>query len=253
MRTKYDRMCVLLHSLFPSSSSFVRYDREHEAWRSLISAHKSYAAKDISRTKEQLAQLSDKARGKLKATIEPLQVPNPANLDDHARHYSRIATRVLGLSGAEDVEGKWGLEEQIQSRMAGTELSLDRLHRFSSVARMQALVGEGVLDLHYRDLSDLLLARTNVSTHSIVPFLSTPDIQQPSPHALLRALAATDRKRAPGTFSQGAMEARREVLRIEQSGGQTAGAAHRVTPAPPMTPKKIPGTPRRGNTPGRRP
>jgi kinetochore protein Mis13/DSN1 len=223
-----------------------RYDREHQAWRALVAAHKAANAKEATRMKEQLSQLSEKAKGKLKSIdMEP---PQSLHLSDSTRVDSLLAAKVIGLDV--NVDGKWGLESKIEERMKDRQFLVDKIYRAASTSRMMAIIAEGVLDLHNVELSSLLRTRSTLSSSSSV----LPTMDAPSPHALLRALAFTDKRRAPGMYSQSAIEARREVRRIEESGERTAGAAHRVTPAPPMTPRKMmmPGTPRRGSTPGRR-
>ncbi|THV08224.1 hypothetical protein K435DRAFT_832771 [Dendrothele bispora CBS 962.96] len=86
---------------------------------------------------------------------------------------------------------------------------------------------------------------------------------QPSPLTLFRALARVDSERPPAQIGIGdaARRAAREVQRMEQEGttGASGGAmmgggeGRRLTGVPPLptTPRRVPGTPRRGNTPGR--
>ncbi|KAK7470296.1 hypothetical protein VKT23_001727 [Stygiomarasmius scandens] len=76
----------------------------------------------------------------------------------------------------------------------------------------------------------------------------------PSPHSLFRALSRVDSERPPAQIGDAARRAAREVQRMEQEGGVGAGVeGRRLTGVPPLppTPRRVPGTPRRGNTPKR--
>jgi len=74
--------------------------------------------------------------------------------------------------------------------------------------------------------------------------------QNHDPMALLRALARVDGERPPAMVGDAARRAVREVQRVEESGGIGVIGERKFTGVP-MTPRKMPGTPRRGNTPGR--
>lgn len=65
----------------------------------------------------------------------------------------------------------------------------------------------------------------------------------------MRALTRVDKERPPGMVTDAAWRAAREVQRVGESGVGAVGK-RRLTGVP-VTPKKMPGTPRRGNTPGR--
>jgi kinetochore protein Mis13/DSN1 len=65
----------------------------------------------------------------------------------------------------------------------------------------------------------------------------------------MRALTRVDQERPPGTVGDAAWRAAREVQRVGESGVGAIG--ERGLTGVLATPKKIPGTLRRGNTPGR--
>ena len=118
------------------------------------------------------------------------------------------------------------------------------------------------MDERFQLLSAILTARSNSSSSSSLlssaatstgtELLSTyvPRVAgaKPDTHQLLRALANVDRMRGPSKVGDAARRAQREVQRAEGSGAGGLLAEKKLT-VPPATPRKVPGTPRRGNTP----
>ena len=88
----------------------------------------------------------------------------------------------------------------------------------------------------------LVLSSYLPTTASRVP--STTD-----PQDLLRALSRVDARRPQAQVGDAARRAAREVQRAADANGGLA--ERRITGVAPPTPRKPPGTPRRGTTPGK--
>lgn len=133
-----------------------------------------------------------------------------------------------------------------------------------NAAMQTATVAESALDHRFALLSFALASRSQVmppSFHVSNPTaLSTylpPSVSRPEPttdpQELMRALSRVDAERPPAQVGDSVRRAVREVQRVNEvsAAGGVGVAERRLTGVPPPTPRKPPGTPRRGGTPGR--
>lgn len=164
------------------------------------------------------------------------------------------------------------VEAELAGLMAEVEYKLDYVRFRASAVRTMAEVAEEMMDVRFRVLSKTLALRgVGVSVQgegrdggadvlgmyvrgsrgdgSGNGGISGHDHE---PMELLRALARVDIERPPAMVGDAARRAVREVQRVEESGGHGVLGERRLTGVPPpMTPRKMPGTPRRGTTPAR--
>ncbi|KAG5645112.1 hypothetical protein DXG03_006926 [Asterophora parasitica] len=152
----------------------------------------------------------------------------------------------------------------LRARVADVELKLDHLYVLVSQARVVTETGQLALDRRFEALARALDARSDtppkVGDDDVLGRYVTSGGEDPGPRAdeafqLLRALARVDAARPPGKVGDAARRAVREVQRVGESGAAAVGD-RRLTGVPPagvgVTPRKMPGTPRRGTTPSRR-
>ncbi|KAF9533998.1 Mis12-Mtw1 protein family-domain-containing protein [Crepidotus variabilis] len=235
--------------------------------------------------------LSAKAKGKRRATgdltdPETSFLPSLDELPTEFHPTLSLVKAVLGLQGGGDDRiagggGKRGitrsgvsreeLEDDINCLMPSLEYKVDQIHTWANAARSTTNIAERMLNERFDILSAHLAARVNpltptsgtgaggneASSNPATQLLSTyVTLQQskptgPDPLDLMRALSRVDQERPPAQVGDAARRAAKEVQRAGESGFVGAvGGDKRLTNVP-STPRKMPGTPRRGSTPGR--
>lgn len=144
-------------------------------------------------------------------------------------------------------------ERELKQRIQDLEFDLDQLHTSINAAMRTTEVVEDTLSHRFALLSLNLASRSNpplsVSGGSAGPRLLSKagSVDVVDPGDLLRALAWVDSERPKAMMGDAARRAVREVQRVEDSGV----GERRLTGVPPTPSRKMPGTPRRGNTPAR--
>ncbi|KAJ7595719.1 Mis12-Mtw1 protein family-domain-containing protein [Mycena floridula] len=263
------------------SEQIQRCQKEDEAWKQASSHYDSYLKKEQSRISQRKAELhgeapltpSAKAKGKRKATdgssdgIDESRLPLEHELSAELQSSSRLARSVLGiLPDLERTAGqsREGREAEVLRQVSDVEFKLDQLHSYANTARATANAAQRALDQRFALLSAVLTARSNPFPQSVsdpgqgdgVHLLSTyvprEGMGQPDAQQLMRALTRIDRERPLAKVGDAARQADRDVQRVEESGAGAVGE-RRLTgvPSSSQTPRKMPGTPRRGNTPGK--
>ena len=213
-----------------------RADAENEAWKEVAFRYKVYEEKLQASLQERMAALY-----KLDQAMHP-----------EIRHTDEI--------GAE-------LDKRLGSTL---EFKIDQIFSFINAARATTYVAEKALNEKFDIIASNLKSRLNpYPPHPLIGPSATADsssssTQMPTtyitnprstfgatldPVDLMRALARVDKERPPGMVTDAAWRAAREVQRVGESGVGAVGE-RRLTGIP-VTPKKMPGTPRRANTPGR--
>ncbi|KAF9459958.1 Mis12-Mtw1 protein family-domain-containing protein [Collybia nuda] len=249
---------------------------EDEAWKKVGYTYDAYIKKARATLDKQTAP-SAKAKGKQRAMEEEEAVwkPREHELSESFQRGVTLSKSVLGLRPGNDERvvgssrrssvglglGGLELEAELERRMSEVEFKLDQLRTFANAARTTTNMAEQALDQRFALLSLNLSARSNppIALHDLGPtsgvqVLSTyvPRVAtEPDPMDLMRALARVDKDRPPAMVGDAARRAAREVQRVGESGiGE-----RRLTGVPPpnlsQTPRKTPGTPRRGGTPAR--
>jgi kinetochore protein Mis13/DSN1 len=190
---------------------------------------------------------------------------------------ARGEERVVGPGSGQSLSRieKEQAEERLKQRYADLQFNLDQIHSYVNTARAATRVAEAELDKRYRVLSMALSAKlgegqqpspfpsmstssSNAAAQTLKGYLPDnvahpqPRSQSQDPRDLFRALAHVDSERPPQKIGDEVRRAARELQRIGEAGGAAVGA-RRLTlpPSGQQTPRKVPGTPRRGNTPGR--
>lgn len=167
------------------------------------------------------------------------------------------------------------IEAELDKRLGpALEFKIDQIASFVNAARATTYIAEKALNERFDIIASNLKSRLNPHPQSHPPSggpLITTDPSSSSegstqilttyvtkprsagsttdPLDLMRALTRVDKERPPGMVGDAAWRAAREVQRVGESGVGAVGE-RRLTGVP-VTPRKIPGTPRRGNTPGR--
>ncbi|KAG6917734.1 hypothetical protein DXG01_001385 [Tephrocybe rancida] len=150
-----------------------------------------------------------------------------------------------------------------RARMAEVEFKLDHLYVMASQARATTEVAQRALDQRFEVLARALDARSEGPSASEGDILgryvrsgvggTQEEEAADETLQLLRALARVDAARPPAQVGDAARRAVREVQRVGESGGVGVLGERRLTGVPPggagVTPRKMPGTPRRGATP----
>jgi len=203
-----------------------RADAENEAWKEVGFKYKAYGEK-----------LQASLQGRTAALYKHDQSIHP-----ETRH-------------ADEIEAE--LDKRLGSAL---EFKIDRIFSFVNAARAKTYIAEKALNERFDIIASNLKSRLN--PHPPHPPSATADSTQmltyitnsrstaiPDPLDLMRALTRVDKERPPGMVTDAAWRAAREVQRVGESGVGAVGE-RRLTGVP-VTPKKMPGTPRRGNTPGR--
>lgn len=144
----------------------------------------------------------------------------------------------------------------LNERIADVPFKVDSLFSFVNSAVQTTNVAESELDYRFSLLSLALSTRS----HSLPPTshssslsshlpLALKSLSQPPPddqQDLFRALSRVDMDRPPAKVGDAARRAVREVQRVREGGGSVS--ERRLTGLPSgvgVTPRKIPGTPRR--------
>jgi kinetochore protein Mis13/DSN1 len=160
--------------------------------------------------------------------------------------------------------GNEEMEAELERRIPDVAFKIDHLYSLASTARTTVDVLERTLDQRFNLLSLHLAARSKIpppihdpgsgSGAQILSRYVKRDVGTgPDAMDVMRALARVDRERPPAMVGDAARRAAREVQRAGESGVGAVGE-RRLTGVPPssgMTPRKVPGTPRRGGTPSR--
>ena len=161
------------------------------------------------------------------------------------------------------------IEAKLSKRFGSTlEFKVDQIYSFISTARATTRIAEKALNQRFDIIASNLKSRLNPhphpstdsssssgsSTHILTTYITNPQSKATSTGSadsldLMRALTRVDQERPPGMVGDAALRAVKEVQRVEESGVGAVGE-RRLTGVS-VTPRKMPGTPRRGNTPGR--
>ncbi|KAF5391864.1 hypothetical protein D9757_001835 [Collybiopsis confluens] len=259
-------------------------EQEQEAWKKANYHYETFFKEEqgwFEKRKSDIFQretLSAKAKGKQKAHDAEEDwnwLPSERHLPESQHSGFSLAKSVLGLrpssSGSLKREsartriGHEDVEARLKKQYSELAFNLDTLHTHVNTARATTRAAEADLDSRFRLLHLALDARsgdlrdtsrsgaasaaTQIVNSYMPPIPNAPARQANDPHDLFRALAMVDSTRPPGQIGDGVRRAAREVQRMEENG--IAGSSQRKLTEVPQTPKKAPGTPRRGTTPGR--
>ncbi|KAG6837984.1 hypothetical protein H0H93_008378 [Arthromyces matolae] len=158
-----------------------------------------------------------------------------------------------------DLERDEEEDRGLQERMKDVQFKLDHLYVMASQARQTTEVAQLALDQRFAILARALDVRNSAPSSEpgvLERYVVTGESsKQPTGKEtneadealmLLRALARVDAARPPAQVGDAARRAVREVQRVGEGG--IAGGDRRITEVP-ATPRKAPGTPRRGATP----
>lgn len=249
---------------------------EKEAWTEVdnsYKAHKSQVLADLERRQKELTQ---SVKGKGKATMEEVAKweIDEQDLPTHFRGGKGIglARLVLGNDqGKRSAVGQRMEDLEITVRrytlhahvlyLRHTEIhQVDQLHAISHSALEMTRTAEADLDRRFALLNLSLASRSQPTPYAlssaptpISSYLPLSTSRPPSttdPQDLLRALSRVDAERPQTQVGDAARRAAREVQRVHEANGGVA-AERRLTGVAPPTPRKPPGTPRRGATPGK--
>jgi kinetochore protein Mis13/DSN1 len=261
-----------------------RAQEEDEEWKRVRYFYDGQKKKMQAELEERRARAdpptqSSKAKGKRKATGDRVMGsdedwnPREHELGADFRAGVGLAKAVLGMRsmGEERVVGpaaaRVGLgsgekEAEVNRLLQGVEFKLDQLHTFTNTARKATNIAERDLDRRFDLLSRALDARSNPpssdlalsSAHILSTYIPRAGSGETDPQELMRALAKIDSERPPAKVGDAARRAAREVQRAEESRIGAVGD-RRLTGVPLVggiqTPRKTPGTPKRGSTSGR--
>ncbi|KAF8910480.1 Mis12-Mtw1 protein family-domain-containing protein [Gymnopilus junonius] len=263
---------------------------EEEAWKKVSYGYEAYTKKlqtslDKRRVAVQLdpGALSAKAKGKRRATgeiddLESQFIPSEQEIPPAFHPALTLAKSVLGhrtvgddrIAGGGSRHGRARfnmsheeMEAELKRRLPDLEFKVDQIFSYASTARTMVNVAEEALNERYDLLSAALTSRISPypppvelapgsSTQLLSTYVAAPSSAKPDPLDLMRALSRVDQERPPAQVGDAARRAAREIQRAEENGAGAVGD-RRLTGVPPMpaTPRKTPGTPRRGNTPSR--
>jgi len=264
-----------------------RAQAEEEAWKKVSYGYEAYMKQlqgslearsaDLLQGDSSGSGMSAKAKGKRRATGNvDTMLPEEHELCPTSQTAFTLVKSVLGMhhpTGA-DGKGRRGVtrsgrdreevEAEIERLMPGLEYTLDQIYSWMSAAKATTDIAERVLNEKFDILGANLASRVN-------PFPSTRNSEGsgsetgqqllskyvlrervktvgPDPADLMRALSRVDEERPPAKVGEAARRAAREVQRAGEAGfaGSVGGEKKLTTPR-----KMTPGTPRRGNTPGR--
>ncbi|CAA7269447.1 unnamed protein product [Cyclocybe aegerita] len=265
-------------------------EAEEEAWKRVSYGYDAYSKKLQASLEKRAASLqpdqqglSAKAKGKRRAAgeeppdVESQLFPHEHELPPQFHPALALARSVLGhhAQGDDRIAGggrrgmtrsglnREELEAEIKSRMPGLEFKVDQIYTFANAARATTNIAEKALNERFDVLSANLASRTRpilssgdsggtegsaqlISTYVAGSSVSTV----PDPLDIMRALSRVDQSRPPAQVGDAARRAAREVQRAEKESGYAPVGEKKLTGVP-ATPRKTPGTPRRGNTPGR--
>ncbi|KAH0584781.1 hypothetical protein H2248_008064 [Termitomyces sp. 'cryptogamus'] len=176
-----------------------------------------------------------------------------------------------------EAEAEMEADKVLNQRMKDVEFKLDHLYVMASQARQTTEVAQMALDARFEVLARALDAR-----HPSLPMFSSSSTTGETPAnvlerymstgagggmerrgvnkdreeadealALLRALARVDAARPPAQVGDAVRRAVREVQRVGDPSERRITEVPMGTGGVGLTPRKMPGTPRRGTTPGR--
>lgn len=268
-----------------SLTTFLRAQAEEEAWKKVSYGYDAYAKKLQSQLEKRSADLdphslSAKAKGKRRATGDPDDLeshfmPQEHELPPEFHSALALAKSVLGhrATGDDRIPSRRSLsrsnltreemEAELKRRLPALEYKIDQIFSFASAARATTNIAEKALNERFDIISANLTSRMNpfpppgdagpagsatqlLSTYVVQPTAKAPAVD---PLDLMRALSRVDQERPPALVGDAARRAAREVQRAGENGVSAVG--DRPLTGVPATPRKMPGTPRRGTTPSR--
>ncbi|KAF8896025.1 hypothetical protein BD779DRAFT_1667899 [Infundibulicybe gibba] len=248
-----------------------RAQQEEEAWKKVIFLYDAYKKKALAEEAKRVEQhKSSVAKGKQRATDEECLVREHDLPQDQRRGVALAKAKLASYQSssasgstqnsirvAEEPE----LDKTLEEKVGELEFNLDRVHMFANAARATTNIAKRHLDHQFALLSTTLKARAypppptpddmeagedRMGAQVLSTYLRPP--RPPvSPRDVLRALARVDCERPPAMVGDAARRAAREVQRIGDVGERKLTGI----PAVSQTPRKMPGTPRRGSTPGK--
>ncbi|KII85269.1 hypothetical protein PLICRDRAFT_146108 [Plicaturopsis crispa FD-325 SS-3] len=225
-----------------------RIKAEEVAWDEAEDFYKSYRKNTLADMERLRHPPSAKAKGKQRATSQdPAEfMPREYELPEEFRGNDGIR---LAMSVIDDEQGQ---KNTLGQRMEDLQFKVDHLQSFIHTAIQATSVAEADLDQRFAQLSLTLTSRSHLHSSSAPDPTSLSSYLAPThpttdPQDLLRALSRVDAARPPVQMGNAARRAAREVQRANEQGG----GERRLTGVPPPTPRKAPGTPRRGATPGK--
>ncbi|KAF9255222.1 hypothetical protein L218DRAFT_884633 [Marasmius fiardii PR-910] len=272
------------------SADIRKMEEESEAWNKIETFYDSFVKKERTRIDQRktelecLSRLSAKAQGKQKADEQDMDdwswLPSLGSLPESQRGVVGLCKSLLGvqpLRGEDRIidpsaaarREKDQAEEKLKERFGQLQYNLDQLHSYVNTARAATRVSENLLNKRFEVLSMALKARTgdsslfssfgtSSSAAQVLNDYLPPDGSRTHSHSqrnaqdLFKALARVDSQRPPGKRGDEVRRAERVLQRIGEAGGVGVGERRLTIPPPgPQTPRKAPGTPRRGHTPGR--
>lgn len=236
------------------------------AWDEAEDFYKSYRKNTLADMERLRHPPSAKAKGKQRATSQdPADfMPREYELPEEFRGNDGLR---LAMSVIDDEQGQKNTlgqrMEDLQFKVRETSMhafmhslmkisQVDHLQSFIHTAIQATSVAEADLDQRFAQLSLTLTSRSHLHSSSAPDPTSLSSYLAPThpttdPQDLLRALSRVDAARPPVQMGNAARRAAREVQRANEQGG----GERRLTGVPPPTPRKAPGTPRRGATPGK--
>lgn len=267
---------------------YFRAQAEEESWKKVSYGYDAYFKKLQSSLEQRTADrdpqtMSAKAKGKRRATGDLDDLESNFMLHEHELPSNfhgalALAKSVLGYrpTGDERIAGRRvlsrsnltreELEAEIKRRMPSLEYKIDQIYSFASAARATTNIAERALNERFDTISATLSSRLTpfppthdagasgsatqlLTTYVVHPTSTKAPAGAPDPRDLLRALSRIDQERPPAQVGDAARRAAREVQRANENGAGAVGD-RRLTGVP-ATPRKTPGTPRRGTTPSR--
>lgn len=248
---------------------------EKDAWTEVDNFYKAHKAQVLADLERRQKELTQSLKGKGRATMEDV-VKWEIDEQDLPAHFQGSSGFGLARSVLGDKKRRKG---SFDERMEGLEfivrdvfitfvlcpnvpflIQVDHLHSISHSALETTRTAESDLDRRFA-LLNLSLASRSQPTHYALTTTTTalssylpPSSNRPpsttDPQDLLRALSRVDATRPQTQVGDAARRAAREVQRVADANGGMS-AERRLTGVPPPTPRKPPGTPRRGTTPGK--
>ncbi|EIW57165.1 uncharacterized protein TRAVEDRAFT_149392 [Trametes versicolor FP-101664 SS1] len=229
--------------------------QEADAWKELsdsYDSHRKSVHAEMEKRKRALAAW--KAKGKERASAE--------DLDDWDVERRDLPEQLLSHGSLElargIVLGEASKRNPLSGRLQELEYTMDRVHNFANAALQTTRVAEADLDRRFALLNISLASRSQptasasqtdpTSLSSYIP-PTHPRPPATDPQDIFRALSRIDAERPLTEVGDAARRAIREVQRATDA--SVGMAERRLTGVPPPTPRKPPGTPRRGNTPGK--
>lgn len=227
--------------------------------------------------------LSVKAKGKRRATgnLDPESkvLLLEHELSPEIRPAVSLVKSVLGLHRPEDPSSGGGrrgltrtgkdrekLEAEIQRLLPSLEFTIDQLYSRTHAAKMTTDITERMLNERFAILTSNLASRIDPlssatqatgaqTTQLLSTYVGSSGTTKRNggfdPIDMMRALSRVDQERPPAQVGEAARRAAREVQRAGESGYVGSVGGEKKLTNVPSTPRKTPGTPRRGNTPAR--